>query len=202
MGGHMATSQRKKEVRGSNPLASKSGCHVAALDWATWHPSIRPERCHVSQYNSTQLSTNQNLPRHAVRSSQCCVSLPRQPATQDADVTLVPRVTHPVVTRVTSRLVKLHAKKSKMHDTWHHLELPRVLYGHATSLYGLPRQLYGLPRQLYGLPSQHQIFACLARRTDLDNFSIRTPFAKINIPPESGERDGRNGTVFVAFRAL
>jgi hypothetical protein len=45
-------------------------------------------------------------------------------------------------------------------------------------------------------------FACLARRTDLDNFSIRTPFAKINIPPESGERDGRNGTIFVAFRAL
>jgi hypothetical protein len=65
-----------------------------------------------------------------------------------------------------------------------------------------PRQLYGLPRQLYDLPSQHQNFAYLARRTDRDNFSIRTPFAKINIPPESGERDGRNGTVFVAFRAL
>jgi hypothetical protein len=45
-------------------------------------------------------------------------------------------------------------------------------------------------------------FTCLARRTDRDNFSIRTPFAKINIPPESGERDGRNGTIFVAFRAL
>jgi hypothetical protein len=43
-----------------------------------------------------------------------------------------------------------------------------------------------LPRQLYGLPSQHQIFACLPWRTDHDNFSIRTPFAKVNIPPESG----------------
>jgi hypothetical protein len=42
-------------------------------------------------------------------------------------------------------------------------------------------------------------FTCLARQTDRDNFSIRTPFAKINIPSESGERDGRNGTIFVAF---
>jgi hypothetical protein len=45
-------------------------------------------------------------------------------------------------------------------------------------------------------------FCCLARRTDRDNFSIRTPFAKVNIPPESGRRDGRNGTIFIAFRAL
>jgi hypothetical protein len=75
------------------------------------------------------------------------------------------------------------------------------------------------PHHLYHLPHQHCtalprgstacpvsilffFFTCLARRTDLDNFSIRTPFAKINIPPESGERDGRNGTIFVAFRAL
>jgi hypothetical protein len=50
--------------------------------------------------------------------------------------------------------------------------------------------------------SQHQIFACLAWRTDRDIFSIRTPFEKVNIPSESGRRDGRNGTVFVAFRAL
>jgi hypothetical protein len=51
--------------------------------------------------------------------------------------------------------------------------------------------------------SQHLIFfACLAWRTDRDIFSIRSPFDKVNIPPESGRRDGRNGTVFVAFRAL
>ena len=47
-----------------------------------------------------------------------------------------------------------------------------------------------------------KIFACLAWRTDCDIFSIQTPFEKVNIPPESGRRDGRNGTVFVAFRAL
>jgi hypothetical protein len=50
--------------------------------------------------------------------------------------------------------------------------------------------------------SQHQIFACLAWRTDRDIFFIRRPFDKVNIPPESGRRDGCNGTVFVAFRAL
>jgi hypothetical protein len=38
--------------------------------------------------------------------------------------------------------------------------------------------------------SQHLIFfACLAWRTDRDIFSIRSPFDKVNIPPESGRRD-------------
>ena len=50
--------------------------------------------------------------------------------------------------------------------------------------------------------NQHQIFAYLARRTDRDIFSIRTPFEKVNILSESGKWDGRNGTVFVAFQAL
>jgi hypothetical protein len=59
------------------------------------------------------------------------------------------------------------------------------------------------PYGLYGqVQSASQIFTCLAWRTDRDISSIRTPFAKVNIPPESGRRDGRNGTVFVAFRAL
>jgi hypothetical protein len=65
-------------------------------------------------------------------------------------------------------------------------------YGPATSPYGLYGQVQ----------SASKIFACLAWRTDRDIFSIRTPFEKVNIPPESGRRDGRNGTVFVAFRAL
>jgi hypothetical protein len=52
------------------------------------------------------------------------------------------------------------------------------------------------------LPSQHQIFACLTFRTERDIFSIRTPFDIKIIPPESGRRDERNGTGFIAFRAL
>jgi hypothetical protein len=66
------------------------------------------------------------------------------------------------------------------------------LYGPATSPYGLYGQVQSASKN----------FACLAWRTDRDIFSIRTPFEKVNIPPESGRRDGRNGTVFVAFRAL
>jgi hypothetical protein len=65
-------------------------------------------------------------------------------------------------------------------------------YGSSTSPYGLYGQVQ----------SASKIFACLAWQTDRDIFSIRTPFEKVNIPPESGRRDGRNGTVFVAFRAL
>jgi hypothetical protein len=54
---------------------------------------------------------------------------------------------------------------------------------------------------LYGLHSQQFFFffACLTFRTECDIFSIRTPFDKVNIPPESGRRDRRNGTGFIAF---
>jgi hypothetical protein len=59
------------------------------------------------------------------------------------------------------------------------------------------------PYGLYGqVQSASQIFTCLTWRSNRDISSIRTPFAKINIPPESGKRDGRNGTVFISFRAL
>jgi hypothetical protein len=62
-------------------------------------------------------------------------------------------------------------------------------YGPATSPYGLYGQVQSASKN----------FACLAWRTDRDIFSIRTPFEKVNIPPESGRRDGCNGTVFVTF---
>ena len=114
----------------------------------------------------------------------------------------------------------------RMSDTWRPWVGPRVLIlfaqnGHvstsnsptstkenvphhppATSLYGW----YGPATSPYGLYGQVQstskIFACLAWRTDRDIFSIRTPFEKVNIPPESGRRDRHNGTIFVAFLAL
>jgi hypothetical protein len=62
----------------------------------------------------------------------------------------------------------------------------------------MPRQR---PYGLYGLHSQ-QFFPCLTFQTECDIFSIRTPFDKVNIPPESGRQDGRNGIGFIAFRAL
>jgi hypothetical protein len=51
---------------------------------------------------------------------------------------------------------------------------------------------------LYGLYS-HPLFlpVCFSDRTRY--LLIRSPFDEVNIPPESGRRDGRNGTGFVAF---
>jgi hypothetical protein len=66
---------------------------------------------------------------------------------------------------------------------------PYDLYGPATSPYGLYGQVQSASKN----------FACLAWRTDRDISFIRTPFEKVNIPPESGRRDRHNGTVFVAF---
>jgi hypothetical protein len=42
-------------------------------------------------------------------------------------------------------------------------------------------------------------FACLTFQTEHDIFSIRSPFDKVNIPPESGRRDGHNGVGFIAL---
>jgi hypothetical protein len=61
------------------------GCHVAALDWATWHPYQQTRSCHVSTYDSPtsnchvicRTTTLTCCVSPAVRS----VSLPRQPLT-------------------------------------------------------------------------------------------------------------------------
>ena len=85
---------------------------------------------------------------------------------------------------------------------------PRVLYGicHIT-IRNLPHHCMesatchctDVPRVL---PSPHQIFPCLTFRTERDIFSIPSLFDEVNIPPELGERDGRNGTGFVTIQAL
>jgi len=104
----------------NNPIIKSKGCHVATPEWATWHQTIghltatcpnqiRPQSANHKpprvQILFVQLPTNITVPRH----------LPRDPyhasTTRTTDVTLVPRVTHPVVTRVTFQLVKMHAKK-------------------------------------------------------------------------------------------
>jgi hypothetical protein len=109
-----------------------------------------------------------------------------------------------------------------MRDTWRPWIGPRVLIPFANNRTRVSSRFANINQPLlatspwYGrtvLPRQTvrtvrtgtvsiKIFACLAWRTDRDIFSIRRPFDKVNIPPESGRRDGRNGTVFVAFRAL
>jgi hypothetical protein len=66
----------------------------------------------------------------------------------------------------------------------------------------MPRVLYGRATWTVRTVQSSPFFACLPFRTERDIFSIRAPFDEVNIPPESGRRDGRNGTGFVAFRAL
>jgi hypothetical protein len=90
--------------------------------------------------------------------------------------------------------------------TCHHPALPRHCTESTSALYGLPCvtvrtchvSLYGRATSAVrtGTVSIPK-FACLAFRTERDIFLIRTPFAIKIIPPDSGRRDGRNGTGFV-----
>ena len=115
-----------------------------------------------------------------------------------------------------------------MRDTWHPSIGPRVLFSFTSNTTRVNIPLVHVnqwkcaneqptdmchiimmvwpstwPYGLYGqVQPASQIFSCLAWWTDRDNSFIRTPFAKVNIPPESGRRDGRNGIGFIAFRAL
>jgi hypothetical protein len=117
------------EVIGSNPVDPKIflklkpirqilGCHVAAADWAMWHPIIRPHNCHVSTDDSS-MPTNHKptrvasvvTPRHL--SSQPATSLVVCPVIRHPLTSSVPCVTLPVVTRVTLGLVQPYAKNAK-----------------------------------------------------------------------------------------
>jgi hypothetical protein len=61
----------------------------------------------MSPYHSFKSNQSPNATSSAKSPYECHIIN----ATLDADVTLVPRVNHPVVTRVTFQLVKMHAKK-------------------------------------------------------------------------------------------
>ena len=73
-------------------------------------------------------------------------------------------------------------------------------------------RLQGLPRHPYGLYGQRAtchctvipppFFPCLGSRTERDVFRIRSPLDEVDIWPESGRRDGRNGAGFVGCGAL
>jgi hypothetical protein len=71
---------------------------VAALDWATWHPNIRPTRCHVSQYNSPTYNQStiamspasrlphRQVPRHCTVTTSACTDV--QSACTDCPVSV------------------------------------------------------------------------------------------------------------------
>jgi hypothetical protein len=105
-----------------------------------------------------------------------------------------------------SNILYIELLSQPVSDTWCPWIGPRVLLLLATqgqvSTFNLPTinqstSTMSPPYGVYGPTTsyhtdctdrynQHQIFACLAWRTDHDIFSIWTPFEKVNIPPESG----------------
>jgi hypothetical protein len=164
------------------PLQPTTSCHVSAVDWPTCQSRTATSIIVLSRHSATSI-----------------VILSRQPATSPADVTHA--TCHPY-SGDTCHLgigptVRLYAQ----------ICLPHVITrGCHVTCTDLPRQCMDMSRQrpygLYGLHSRQKKISCLTFRTECDIFSIRIPFDKVNIPPESGRRDGRNGIGFVAFRSL
>jgi hypothetical protein len=136
---------------------------VAAHDWATWHPIICPERCHVSTNDSTTINQSESatssprhlvvLPRHRhVSSPYCDVDLLRQPCRMLCQ----PATSAVDVTHATCH----HFSGDTCHSLisppvcprQHHRTLPRQLYDRTTYTIIFHVALYGRYR-LYS----HQI---------------------------------------------
>jgi hypothetical protein len=158
---------------------------VAAHDWATWHLNNQPKSakcrmltcpcaCHL--LSPTPVTPCQ--PDVSSATSACATCHPYSGDT-----------CHPLIgPTVLSCMLTSPA-------TCHLQELPHHLYGHTACTVSLPR---GTVRTVQ---SSH-FFACLGFWTERDIFRIQSPFDEVNIWPESGRRDRRNGVGFVRFRAL
>jgi hypothetical protein len=128
------------------------GCHVAAHDWATWHPIFRPNNCHVSTDDSSMPTNHKptcvtcqfiQIICHASLSYALSTAMSLEP--RHLLTSSMPRVTLSVVTCVTFGLAQLCAKKSKFVC---HVSLPRAttcpIQTCHVSCMDLPRVLYGL----------------------------------------------------------
>jgi hypothetical protein len=108
-GGHRFESGQPKknfdnQTKTNTPIP---GCHVAVVDWATWHPTIRSNSatCHLLIGPHVRVV----LPRQLPYALSLAMSFePCQMLTSS-----VPCVTLPVVTCVTFELAQLCTKKSK-----------------------------------------------------------------------------------------
>jgi hypothetical protein len=172
---------------------------------ATWQPTTGPRGTLTNQPKHATCQSSIGPRARAVLPCQFATSasvLSRHSATSAADVTHA--TCHPYSgdtchlgigpVRTPNRT------RVKSAATCHLLELATChLYGPATSAY---RHATVSVRTDCTDCTVNNFFACLTYRTECDIFSIRSPFDKVNIPPESGRRDGRNGIGFVAFRAL
>jgi hypothetical protein len=172
---------------------------VAALDWATWHLNHQPKHATCQSVDwPTSLATCQppychvNLPATSAMSASI---LSRHSATSTADVT--------------------HATCHPFSGDTCHLGIGPAVRPNAqiclTRVASWSCHMSPVPRQTCHVSIRtchvsvrtdctdctvNNFFACLTYRTECDIFSIRSPFDKVNIPPESGRRDRRNGTRF------
>jgi hypothetical protein len=179
-----------------------TGCHVAAHDWATWHLNHQPKHttcqlligphvCHVNCHTATCQSAC-----FPVSLPYCSVSLPHQLLTS-------PHATcHPYsgdtchlgigpTVRPNVQICLTHVVSWSCHvsPVWTcHVSVRTCHVSVRTDCTDCTVSKF--------------FFACLTYRTERDIFSIRSPFDKVNIPPESGRRDRRNGIGFVTFREL
>jgi hypothetical protein len=163
---------------------------VAAHDWATWHLKNQPQiaRCQF-------LNGPRHLPCTTILPCHPAVCLPRHPAT------VLAQLAADVILCHVSPLQWLHMSPIDWSSCLpiHHISLPCVVFrNYHVSSPGVATSSVRTVRTVQSSP----FFACLGFRTERDIFCIQILFDEVNIWPESGRRDGRNGVGFVRFRAL
>jgi hypothetical protein len=158
------------------PMTGPRGTSPTNQNDATCRALIGPPVCHVPCHLSPYLPSQ---PADVIHATSACATC--HPYSGDTCHPLT-GPTVPVVCSITCHMC-------------HHQKLPCQLYGRTACTVSLPR---GTVRTV----QSPIFFACLGFRTECDIFRIRSPFDEVNIWPESGRRDGRNGVGFVGFRAL
>jgi hypothetical protein len=163
---------------------------VAAADWAMWHPTIRSNSatCHLP---IRPLSTNYRLPCHHMPYRHIIqhVHLPSQPATSAADVT--PTTCHPSSGDTCHfRIGPTVRQKVQICltcvITWsRHVSCMDLPCGAVRTCHVSVWTCHVSVRMDCTDCIVSKIFACLPFQTECNIFFIRTPFDKVNIPPES-----------------
>jgi hypothetical protein len=177
---------------------------VAALDWATWHLYNQPNHVSVSDWSTCLPLVESRIATPACRTSTYqSTCIPYHPATLAIDV--IHATCHPFSGDT------CHLQIGPVVCPFVQICLTRVAFWRC---HVSPSGIAMLYVWAYHVSvwtchvnvctectdcTVNNFFACLPYQTKRDIFSIRSPFDKVNIPPESGIRDRRNGIGFVAF---
>ena len=170
---------------------------MAAHDWATWHPIICQQNCHVSTSNWTTCCHVILATSLVIRPVSNAMSSPRQKphclviSTSSADV--IRATCHPSSGDTCHfRIGPTARQKCRISLTcvtlWsRHVSCTESSMCRRMDLPHVPVWTDTCPvRTVRTCTVSIQNFACLAWWTECDIFSIQTPFDKVNIPSESG----------------